>query len=361
MKNLEIVRSNSTNDEYFKKLLKTAELEAKFISWNDGRVSNHLPALLVVDEDHIEQIIEICEERDLKVIIALNSRKEFKLISKFKEHFKSIFGFLDLSQELDYNTPLLLNYINLNFSSHVVKLDKLSNDLSKILEFTKSELNRVKDLHDKFIKIRVDDFKDISVSSKFMAGEKSGGEFFDLIQGEDSFLYLQAGSNSYIISSLILSEFENLKLSLPKSNLSSLAIEFEKVINHHAKENHAELNYCIVVADFKKHSMDVSTKGNGAIVYQNQLLDYSKLGTIKFLPGEKIILISSGALKNLAALNHQLNLQKFFDEHADKSNKDLINEFFFELSRNKAGHFLVYDALMSILEIDAKKLYSLNS
>ncbi len=361
MKILEIIRSNSTQDDYFKKLLKTADLSPKFISWDDGRLSSHLPALLVVDEDHLDQIIEICEDRDLKVIIALNSRKEFKLIARFKEHFKNIFGFLDLSQELDYNTPLLMNYINLNFSSHVVKLDKLSNDLNKILEFTKSELKRVKELHDKFVKVRVDEFKDVRVLSKFMAGEKSGGEFFDLIQYQDTFVYLQAGSNSYIISSLILSEFENLKLSLGKTSLDELAKDFENSINHHAKENNAELNYCIVTVDFKKMTVDISVKGNGAIVYQNKVLEYSKVKDHKLLPGDKLMFISSGALKNLAALNHQLSLQQFFNDHSDKEMKDLINEFFFELSRNKTGHFLIYDAFMSVLEMDSKKLYSLNT
>ena len=361
MKNIEILRKNNIHDEYLKKLLNSANLEAQFISREDGRVSNHLPLILVIEEDYLDQIFEICDDRDLKIIVALNSRKEFKLISKFKEYFKKIFGFLDLSQDLDYNTPLLLNYIYMNFSSHAIQLDKLANDLSKILDFTKNELNRVKDLHDKLIKIRVDEFKNVSASSKFMAGEKSGGEFFDLIQEEDTFLYLQAGSNSYIISSLILSEFETLKQSLAKSRLMIEIQKFEERINQHAKGNNAEVSYCIILVDLKKFKLDLFTKGNGAIYWKDSLIEYTKFMSFNIIPGEKIIMVSAGALRNLAALNNQLNLQKFFGDHSNKSNRDLIYEFFFELTKNKTGTFLIHDALMSVIEFDSKKLYSLNS
>ena len=77
-----------------------------------------------------------------------------------------------------------------------------------------------------------------------------------MIQEEDTFLYLQAGSNSYIISSLILSEFETLKQSLAKSKLMIEIQKFEERINQHAKENNAEVSYCIILVDLKKFKLD---------------------------------------------------------------------------------------------------------
>ena len=114
MNEIECVRQNSTQDEYLKKLFLRAHLPTRFLSWEDSKISTNSPLVLVVDEDSIEALTEICEFRDLKVIIALNTRKEFKLVSKLTNQFEKIFGFIDLSQELDYNTPILLNYINLN-------------------------------------------------------------------------------------------------------------------------------------------------------------------------------------------------------------------------------------------------------
>lgn len=359
MREMEVVRQNPAQDEYLKKLLKEVELAPKFISWEDSKVSTNSPLLLVVDQDHVDALIEISEERDLKIVIAMNSRREFKIVSELKSQFDKIFGFIDLSQEIDYNTPLLKNYVNMNFSASSVPLDKLAKDLENIHEYTKSELTRVKDLHDRLVKVRVDTLKGISITSKFMAGEKSGGEFFDMLQTDHSFLYIHAGSDNYILSSMIISELEVLKLSAPTTSMKSQSENFEKMINHHAKEMGASLNYCIINLDLKTLTADCQFKGEGYLYYQNELLDFSNEQKIKLKPSEKFYLLSAGSLKNLRELNPKLSVKNFYKENSDKSTKDLINEFFFEVSRNKAGNFLIYDALMSVIEIDQKTLYKI--
>ena len=74
---------------------------------------------------------------------------------------------------------------------------------------------------------------------------------------------------------------------------------------------------------------------------------------------DRFYLLSNGALKNLKELNPKLSLKSFYKDNNDKSTRDLINEFFFEVSRNKAGNFLIYDALMSVIEVDQKTLYQI--
>lgn len=359
MREMECVRQNLATDEYLKRLLKEAGFSPKFITWDDSRVSSSTPLLLMVDEDHLDALIDVCEERDLKVVVALNSRREFKMVAKLKDHFDKIFGFIDLSQEIDYNTPLLKNYLNMNFSAHAVKLDQLASDLEKVYEFTRSELTRVKDLHDRLVKVRVDNLKGVTVTSKFMAGEKSGGEFFDMVQTDNHFLFIQAGSDSYILSSMILSELEVLKLSTPTTSLKDQSEQFVKMINHHAVENKAELSYCIIHMDLKTLQVDCQFKGNGALYYQGELIDFSAPVKLKLKPSEKFYLLSNGALKNLKELNPKLVLKGFYKDNSDKNTRDLINEFFFEVSRNKAGNFLIFDALMSVIEVDQKTLYQI--
>ena len=359
MREMECVRQNPAQDDYLKKLLKEAGLTPKFISWEDSKVSGNSPLLLMVDEDHIDALIEIAEERDLKLIVGLNARRDFKLVSLLKDHFDKIFGFIDMSQEIDYNTPILKNYVNLNFSAHAVQLDQMASDLDKIHEFTKSELIRVKDLHDRLVKVRVDTLKGVTVTSKFMAGEKSGGEFFDMIQTDHNFLFIQGGSDSYILSSLILNEMEVLKLSLPTTSVKAQSEHFEKMIKHHAAETGAELNYCIINIDTKTLQADCQFQGKGYLYYQNELIDFSEAVKIKMKPSEKFYLLSSGALKNLTELNPKLSVKNFYKENSDKNTRDLINEFFFEVSRNKSGNFLIYDALMTVIEVEQKTLYQL--
>ena len=182
MKEIECLRQDLNQDEYFKKLFLKLGSSPKFLKWGEINASTNNPLIIVANEDHLEELKEICEERDLKIIIALNARRDFKIVGKLKDQFNMIFGFIDLSQEIEYNTPILINYLNLNFSTHAMNLDKLAKDLDKIFEFTQSELLKVRDLHDRLVKVRVDHLKGVTVTSKFMAGEKSGGEFFDMIQ-----------------------------------------------------------------------------------------------------------------------------------------------------------------------------------
>lgn len=346
-------------DEYLNKLAREAGTILKAQTWDDSQMDLQSPAILVLDQDKIDVLQEICDERDLKILIALNSRKDFKLVSQLKDYFPKIFGFIDLSQEVEYNIPILKNYLAMNFTSHSLNLDKLATDLDKVYEFTKSELMRVKELHDRLVKVRVDTLKGVTITSKFMAGEKSGGEFFDMIQTDHNLLFIQAGSSSYILSSLILSELEVLKLSSPTTSLKFQSEHFIKMINHHAKENNFSVNYCVMNVDLKNLTADFSCQGQGKIYYQKKLLDFSESISIKLKPSERLCILSQGALKNLVELNEKLSLNKFYEENADKSTRDLINEFFFEVSRNKAGNFLNYDAIMAVIEIDQKTLYQL--
>lgn len=359
MREMECVRQDQKNDDYLKRLLKEAGLSPKFMGWDEPRINQNSPLLMIVDEDHMDTLIELCEMRDMKFIVALNTRREFKMVSQMKEHFDKIFGFIDLSQEIDYNTPILLNYINMNFSAHAVNLDKLAKDLDNIYEFTRSELLRVKDLHDRLVKMRVDTLKGITVSSKFMAGEKSGGELLDMVQTDNNFLFVQAGSDSYLVSSLIISEMEILKLSTPTTSVKQQSEHFEKMINHHANEMKSSLSYCIINIDLKTLQVECSFKGEGYLYYNNELIDFSKPIKFKLKPSEKFCLLSYGALRNLRELNPDLSIKDFYKENANKATRDLINEFFFEASRNKAGNFLNYDALMTVIEIDQKTLYQL--
>lgn len=359
MNEVECVRFDVKQDEYFKKLLKEAGLELSFKEWNVSASHPQSPLIITLDQDHLEDCLKLLQKRDLKVIIAVNARRDFKLINDLKSEIDKIFGFLDLTQEINYNIPLIKNYINMNFSKHAIQLDKLAGDLDKVMEFTRSELTRIKDLHDRLVKVRVDNLKGVTVTSKFMAGERSGGEFFDLSQTDQQILFLMAGTNSYVLSSMILAEMEILKMSTPTTSLKSQCEHFEKMITHHASENNAKLNYCLLNIDLKNLTAEFKFQGQGNIYFNQELHDFSAPLKIKLKPGEKIHLLSQGALTNLSELNAKMTPKKFFTDNLEKNTKDLINEFFFEVSRNKPGNFLNTDAIMAVIEIEAKTLYKL--
>lgn len=363
MRQIECVRIESVSpgmDEYLRKLVKEVGYESKFLTWQQPNISDNSPLILLSNAEHLADLKKILSKRDGKVIIALNSRKDFKIVSELKSHIDKIFGFVDISQEIEYNIPILNNYLNMNFTQHAVKLDKLATDLDKVYEFTKSHLLKIKDLHDRFVKVRVDKLKGVNLTSKFMAGEKSGGEFFEIIQNDQELLFIQAGSDSYILSSLILSEIETMKENSSSSDLQKEAEKFQKIIEHHAKENNAGLGFCMMNLNLKTLLASFTLKGSGHIFFQNEFISFDKPMKLKLKPGDRLNIVSEGALKNLELLNAKLQLKTFFAENQDKSVKDLINEFFFEVSRNKAGNFLIYDALMAVVEIEENTLYQLS-
>lgn len=362
MNEIECIRMENIGplmEGYLRKLIKETGLETKFISWENLKINDFSPLIVVINKEQVVYLKKIFKERNQKIIIALNSRKDFKLVSELKDDFDKIFGFIDLSQEIEYNTPILKNYLAMNFSKSSVKLDKLASDLDKVYEFTRSELIKIKQLHDRFVKVRVDQLKGASLYSKFMAGEKSGGEFFEVVQNEHEILFIQAGSNSYLISSMILSEIELLKEKAGAGNLQKQAERFQKLINHQANENNAEVSCCMMVLNLKNLNANFLIKGMGHVFYQNEFIALDKQSILKLKPRDRLLIISEGALKNWDLLS-KLKVKKFFEDNHEMPTKDLINEFFFEVSRNKAGQFLIYDALMAVVEIDENFLYQLS-
>lgn len=358
MQKVECVRgpgSGTLLDGYLKKLSNEIGAEIKLGESLNGL---HNPLIVIATAENLSDVKNILEKRKEKIIVGMNSRKDFKLVAELKNEFSKIFGFIDLSQEVEYNVPVLKNYLTLNFSSGALPMDKLANDLDKIYEFTKSELTRIKDLHDRFVKVRTDKLKGMILTSKFMAGEKSGGEFFDVLQNEHEIVFIQAGSDSYILSSILLGEIETLKEKAVAGDLQTHAQQFLKIINHHANENKGDLSYCVMSINLKNLHATFNIKGQGHLFYDNEWISFDRSMQLKLRPKQRLCLISDGAFKNWTLLSKK-QIENFFKTNEEMSTKDLINEFFFEVSRNKSGSFLVYDALMAAVDIEENKLYQL--
>jgi hypothetical protein len=344
---------------YLEKLSESVKCKINFEKLENAQSFSGQLLILVIDQNSILESIELLKRRNQKTIIALNSRKDFKLVSTLKDFFSNIFGFIDLSQEAEYNQPLIKNYVALIPQNQFVDLQKLADELEKIFDYTTNELNRVKDLHERLVKVRLDKYKGVSLYSKFMAGEKSGGEFFDVIQNESDFFFLQVGSDSYLLTSLVLGEIESLKEEKKsEGNDESLESFKNKIINISA-ENKASLSYCLMNLKSKNLNAHLELKGLGYLYLNNELHSFDRALDLKFRPGQRMIVLSEGAMKNWNLLNPNLTLKEFFQKNKEVESKDLITEFFYELSRHKKGSFLIYDAFAAIVEIDPNTIYEI--
>jgi hypothetical protein len=359
MQEVECIRQDGSGvhlDEYLKNLMQEIKVEIKLSDFKSSASSEDGPLILIATADTLSEVRAFINKRKDKLIIGMNSRKDFKLVAELKDHFSKIFGFVDLSQEIEYNIPVMKNYLSMNFTRGTLPLDKLANELDKIYKFTQSELVKIKDLHDRFVKVREDKMKGVTLTSKFMAGEKSGGEFFEILQDEHEVIFIQAGSDSYILSSLLLGEIQALKEKINGGSLQTLTEQFIELLNYHCSENKGELTYCIMSLNLKSLNVSFKVKGQGHLFFNDEWISFDAPIKLKLRPKQRLLIISDGAFKNWTLLSKK-PVAKFFKTNSAMSTKDLIKEFFFEVSRNKKGHFLDCDALMATVEIEESRIY----
>lgn len=363
MGKLECIRLQRVNpriDEYLKKLIQEISFELSFLDWDGHYVNEGFPTVIMLEPDSLLELKVFLEKRKEKVIIALNSRKDFKVVTELKSYYSKIFGFMDITQEIEYNIPLVRNYLELNFTNPAYDLKNVDDELKSIQEQTQTQLIQIKNLHERLIKMRVDKFSKVYFTSKFMSGEKSGGEFFDFIKNEKELIMIQVGSTSYNLSSFALSELEALKEKTFSEKLEDEVMLFEKAITLHAHENNSEVSYCIINLNLKTLVAKFSFKGVGTIFYQNEFIYFDKPLVLKINPNDRLCLISQGAVRNWEILNPKKSFKTFFQENVKLESKEFINEFFLELSRNKSGKFLIHDALMEVLEIEDSVVHHLH-
>lgn len=349
MTKINFLRNDSMFDDYIKNLSKECELE----SINNNDIQNTLfkgPLIVRVQKENINEVLELLEDRHEKVVVAFKEKSDFKLMNDLKSQLDKIFGFLDLTLDFDYNIPLVKNYMNQNFSTSTIPLEKLSKDLEKIFEYTQTELSRVKQLHDRFVKLRTEKLRGGQIQIKFMAGEKSGGEFFDFLERDNYIYVFTAGTDSYVTSSLIISEIEATKAI--DGNISQLIPNLTKKIVDIAEENKSKLNYLITVFNMSTLDVDYYQRGNSKVYNGEQILNISGDGKFKLHRGEKLFFLSEGLVLNWNLSRKESELKDFLNAHKDLNNKDFINELFFELVKKKTTVFLQHDALMGLIEID---------
>lgn len=358
MGEIECVKNSDKYDQLFKKIFTTLGFNSKFFNWEDPRVSENSPVILVVDDKNIETAKEVCDDRDLKVLVGFENRVNFKLLTQLKPFQDKIFAYLDLSLDSDCHIPVITNYLNQICTTKNLSLSVHSKKIDEIHEKTQTELTQIKDLYDRFVKVRTDDGAGFLISSKFMSGEKSGGEIFDVIKDSDEVAIIQIGSDQYSMSSMIISELEILKYTYEGKGIRQLITEFKNKISILANlgnENHSKISYIFSIFNLKRMTATVEIKGKGCIYSYDTGIFYTESANIMLTHNFKLVNLSEGAIVNLKELNSELNLINFFQNHRELLTRDLINEFFFEVSKNKKGKFLNLDAVMNVIEIQKVK------
>lgn len=253
-------------------------------------------------------------------------------------------------------------------------LAAMSKELNALIEKSLNELQRVKKLHEQIVPLREESIKGIKLLSKYGAGESSGGDFFDVIKGEGELLLLMTSSSSYVVSSMILSLFDNLRAKKRMDRqamegfLNSVVAEVLRVTQENPKRKAAPPQCFIARLDLKRKTVEGFIFGgcefisDGKVCYSgneyqiNPAFFEQAWFEFKMERGERFLLLSPGVKKNCAELIDGRSYLSWLRDAMKGDSRNMLHETFYQLKKNRERDFLAYDASVIFIEVDQHAL-----
>lgn len=258
------------------------------------------------------------------------------------------------------------------FLTHVLKkiesqYNEISSSVAHLLQRSLSELQRVKELHEKIVPMRFEKIKGLSLYSKFGAGQEKGGEFFDIVKSDMECLILITSSQSYVGSSIVLAHFEQFQQK-EKITLEDIEIFLNELFldlrDRGVFKNGESLSLFIAKVDLGKMSLEGHQFGDFRIfsslseTHSGNELDLNpnffekSHFTMKLERNGKFVILSPGTVQNLRESYSLDEIKSLANDLVKKPAKAAINEVFYQMDRLKSGSFLNYDSTVLFLEVD---------
>jgi hypothetical protein len=279
-------------------------------------------------------------------------------------------GFIQIEQPALTYYPLLSSTLKRNeLFGPVGNIDRVYENIKKVIDLAGYELQRAKKLHEQLVPIRHEKLQGLSLSSKFAAGLGPGGEFFDFVKKDHQLCLIVASSKSYIASSVVLTHFEKFQRTFG-GDQESLEDFMEELIDECRsldlidRDQPELLQFAIIMFDINRMSYLAYQFGNFAIKSNKEMTippnqypfhesffekaQYSG----KLERGEKVILLSPGCVSNFDDKLSRMEIQALIGQNLEKEARNAINEVFFQLKRGLAGDFLKRDASVVFIEVD---------
>ena len=272
-------------------------------------------------------------------------------------------GTIDFSSKMELFVPLLRRVIELietqsaNLGERFLSLEKGLND----------SLKSVQKISKKIIPIRKEKIKGITISSKYIAGLDSGGEFFDLNKGENQLTIFLSSVNSYSLSTFFLGFYESVKKLgvVNRDSLTKLFGSIENELNGLLVTPDLRAEITVLVVDlvtyklwgFNFGQVVLKSNMNGHIVGNNNRPSRDNLKnseiSLQLKRGEKILIISPGYLKCSEDVFEKNKLLSYIENLEGKDNNEILSELFFQVKKNNlSSDFLKCDSSILCLEVD---------
>ena len=376
MKEILVIEGQLELKEYFSEI-KEKNNSFLYFDGNIDEVYSYLDRdqffLVIIDFTLFDEYRELFNQKNIPMVFSFNKdnfeEKNLEELYKSCALNKLVVGILDVSIPVSLNLPLFrsFNYIlkeNLNFET----MSKINQRLSTFESFYEKDLKSIKKIHKKLVPLRKEKIKGVVISSKFLAGMSSGGEFFDIKKEEGHLIVYLTSANSYYLSSLCLGFFDHLKKTkiTKKEDLLSYLGFIENSIAS-AKQSNLKLQIGIFIIDlstykiwgvnfgktFVKSTKSKLLKGNDYFLSRENF-DKSFF-SFNLERSEKLFIFSPGFKKSSSKLINDVQINKILEE--GENSDDLINEFFFQIKReNLESEFLEFDSSILCLEVDSNAI-----
>lgn len=276
--------------------------------------------------------------------------------------------------ELNPKTPRTLLINQIGFLENQIRKESiiksqmitLNNELNQLMGGVESQLKKVKKTYQRTVPKRMDNFKGLTVVSKYATGESDGGEFFDLFEADNKIFLMMSACSSYLASSSIIQFFSEMK----NKNIINESVElifFSQLFDEINRINSSRLNpvnvelmtvifdtTTLVLSGYKFGGFSiVSTDLGKELSSENTNLSMPELSrfSLQLSRGERLMLNSSGFQKNWNVARAPFMLEEVISNRKISA-LDILDEVYFNLKRKStASGFLNFDASSVIMEV----------
>lgn len=309
----------------------------------------------VLNEANSMQLKKLSECAGVVVYVPKKSDSETKLIN--------LLGVVSHNDHKADCVNILVNIEARIKSENILKsqLISLNNELNEIMGGVEDQLFRVKHTYERMVPKRLEQFKGIKIFSKYAAGEKSGGEFFDLYSNENKIFLMMSHTSSYIASSVILQQFGAMKGSprLTGKNLDAFFQTIKDEVAQLAKAQDKEITIKLLTLVLDTSSMEIECKSLGKFDFissHGREVETSESDKVisqhlQLERGERLMVCTPGFEYNWSEVKTDIEISKLM-ENSEIKPLDVLDELFFQLKKKSGSEFLKSDAAAIIMEVE---------
>ena len=312
------------------------------------------------------------KRENLKVFLYFNWDNLEDSIRELLKKRKTIFGqalagVIDFSRPHEIFAPSIRDLLNSatvagNFGEMVDNYQLLIDNM------VQKELKGLRDLklaHHSYVKLRSEKNKFFTMTSRYLAGLASGGDFFDTISTERGGVVILSSTSSYVVSGMVLAKFEEIKRK-KKNNFEEIMQDFlllSKDIRNTMNDEKMMPKFLFMEVDHAQLQLRYACFGDFLVVSSLGLVDTGNEMLFGVNPieesyknhqlngGERIMLASPGLLFVSNGKVQGQPIISYLREELKRDGSNCINELFFSLKENVSGEYVSHDSSAIVIEV----------